>query len=157
MRLAAHIYEKLQNTHSMASKSDPSLSLGGSRATKNRQKSALKFLSLCLYINAYGIVYHRMKAAKVFHEKFRTVEGVIVELKVFRVPKSGEFPEGYKYSFFAVFKGEVLVGYDNHHPKGHHRHLKKIEIPYEFSNLEQLKDDFTKDLNQALKILGREK
>ena len=85
-------------------------------------------------------------AALVVHEKIRTVEGIIVELKVWRVSGSAHYPEGFRYSFFAVRSGVVLVGYDNHQPKGHHRHVHGREEPYEFEGLDKLRADFASDL-----------
>ena len=61
------------------------------------------------------------------------------------------FPEGVKYSFFAVQAGLVLVGYDNHRPKGHHRHFLGKEESYVFSDFDELGSDFKKDLETALK------
>ncbi len=91
------------------------------------------------------------KAAKVFHEKIRTAEGIVVELKVWRVSKSQAYPEGVKYSFFAVHAGRVLVGYDNHSPKGHHRHWKGGEEPYGFQDFDTLRSDFDRDLAEIRK------
>ena len=77
--------------------------------------------------------------------------GVIVEMKIWEIPKSERYPAGYKYSLYGVYGGRVLVGYDNHHPKGDHRHIGEIESDYEFANLEKLKNDFRADLeNQML-------
>lgn len=60
------------------------------------------------------------------------------------VPKSTYYPEGLKYSLFLVLKesGDVLVGFDNHKPKGPHLHLRGHEEPYEYVNEEKLVDDF---------------
>jgi hypothetical protein len=76
---------------------------------------------------------------------------VVVEFKVWQVPKSGHYPEGVKYSFFATRSGKVLVGYDNHKPKGHHRHFAEKEGPYAFEGFEKLRADFSADLAEALK------
>lgn len=89
------------------------------------------------------------KAVKVFHEKIRTADGIIVELKVWRVTRSVHYPEGFRYSLFASRDGAVLVGYDNHSPKGHHRHVKGRQERYEFEGLEKLRADFTRDLERA--------
>ena len=91
------------------------------------------------------------KAVKVLHEKIRTAEDVVVELKVWQVPKSDHYPEGVKYSFFATRSGHVLVGYDNHRPKGHHRHFGGKERPYNFKGFDKLRQDFQTDLELALK------
>ena len=90
------------------------------------------------------------RAVKVLHEKIRTAEGVIVEFKVWSIPKSKNYPEGVKYSFFAVRSGKVLVGYDNHSPKGHHRHFDDEESAYDFGGFDKLRDDFKRDLDTAL-------
>jgi hypothetical protein len=94
------------------------------------------------------------KATKVFHEKIRTADGIVVELKVWQVNKSAHYPESFRYSFFAVRNGVTLVGYDNHAPKGAHRHVGGVELRYRFETLEKLRADFTKDLARARKQLS---
>ena len=89
------------------------------------------------------------RARAVFHEKVRTADGIIVEFRVWQVTRSEQYPEGFKYSFFAIRDGTVLVGYDNHAPKGHHRHFSGREEAYEFDGLEKLCADFRKDLATA--------
>ena len=90
------------------------------------------------------------RAVKVLHEKIRTAKGVVVEFKVWQVPKSEDYPEGVKYSFFATNSGKVLIGYDNHRPKGHHRHFAGKEWPYDFGGFDKLRQDFARDLEVAL-------
>jgi hypothetical protein len=75
---------------------------------------------------------------------------VVVESKVWHVPKSIAFPDGVKFSVFAVHGGQVLVGYDNHAPKGYHRHLRGIEEPYMFLDFDSLRADFARDLARIL-------
>ena len=89
------------------------------------------------------------KATRILHEKIRTAEGIIVEFTVWQVTGSVQYPEGFKYSFFAVRNGVVLVGYDNHRPKGHHRHFGGTEEAYEFTGLDKLRADFSSDLENA--------
>jgi hypothetical protein len=38
--------------------------------------------------------------------------------------------------------GGVLVGFDNHPPKGHHLHLDGREVPYRYRDLRRLVKDF---------------
>ena len=57
--------------------------------------------------------------------------------------------KGSKYSFFAVHFGKVLVAYDNHSPKGHHRQFGEEEGPYDFNGFEKLREDFKMDLATA--------
>lgn len=49
--------------------------------------------------------------------------GNIVQLVIWKVPASVEYPEGIPYRLAFVKRGESdpSVLYDNHHPKGHHR------------------------------------
>lgn len=90
-----------------------------------------------------------MKATLLYHSKITLVHRqtdmvAIAELKVWRVGKTKDFLEGLKYSLFLVEKasGVVLVGFDNHKPKGHHLHLKDVEHTYDFSDVATLIDDF---------------
>ncbi len=41
------------------------------------------------------------------------------------------------------------VLYDNHHPKGHHRHLSGVEEPYQFLTVDQVLADFQTDIRRA--------
>ncbi len=95
------------------------------------------------------------KATRIFHEKIRTVEGIVVEFTVWQVTRSAQYPEGFKYSFFAVRNGVVLVGYDNHRPKGHHRHFRGKEETYEFAGLDKLRADFSSDLRKIRRQIAR--
>lgn len=68
----------------------------------------------------------------------------IAELKVWRVPVNKHFPEGIKYSLYLVDKatGVVLLGYDNHRPKGHHVHVGDDERAYGFIDVDSLVEEF---------------
>jgi hypothetical protein len=88
-----------------------------------------------------------MKATLVHHEKRlishkSTGEIGIAELKVWNVPKSKTYRQGLKYSLFLVVHGEVIIGMDNHHPKGPHLHLGNQELPYELNGIPELIKDF---------------
>jgi len=86
-----------------------------------------------------------MASKLVFHQKVVHEDGSIVEVKIWQVPKSVRSPDGVKYFFYLVKGGKVLVGYDNHHPKGHHRHYGDRQEPYPFTSIEQLAHDFNED------------
>jgi len=66
----------------------------------------------------------------------------IAELKIWKVPKTKDYPKGIKYSLFLVCDGEIIIGIDNHRPKGHHLHLGSFEYPYDYHNEKQLLEDF---------------
>lgn len=83
-----------------------------------------------------------MKAILLFHEK-RVLQNqagdlAIAELKVWRIPKSQYYPAGRKFSLFLVAGGKILIGLDNHTPKGPHLHLGTEEVPYHYSTDENL-------------------
>lgn len=66
----------------------------------------------------------------------------IAELRIWRIPRSKEYPAGIKYSLFLVYEGTTIVGFDNHKPKGPHVHLGELEMPYQFVTESQLLADF---------------
>lgn len=66
----------------------------------------------------------------------------IAELKVWKVPKSRDYRNGIKYSLYLVSQGNVIVGMDNHRPKGPHLHLGDQELPYLFRSAPRLIEDF---------------
>ena len=86
------------------------------------------------------------KVQLVLHNKVLLRHGVIVEMKIWDVRGNIRYPDNYKYSLFAVYGDEILIGYDNHHPKGRHRHTDNKEESYNFTTLENLKNDFKSDL-----------
>jgi hypothetical protein len=88
-----------------------------------------------------------MKAVSLFKEKRllinrSTGDVAIAELKIWSIPKSKEYPTGRKFSLFLVAGGEVIVGIDNHKPKGAHLHLGERELPYIYRGEQPLLTDF---------------
>lgn len=79
------------------------------------------------------------------HEKAIGDGGEITEVKIWQVPNSLQYPRGIKYSLYLVKEGKVLVGYDNHHPKGPHKHYGHRQEPYSFTTIEDLIRDFNHD------------
>jgi hypothetical protein len=68
---------------------------------------------------------------------------------VWQVPPSEEYPSGRKFSLFLVAQGEVLVGIDNHKPKGPHLHIEGEERPFHYANDDQLLKDFWELVRKA--------
>ncbi len=85
------------------------------------------------------------RATLVFREKVIDDQANILEVVVWRVPKTSRSPSGVRYRLAFVRHGEdqPAVLYDNHSPKGHHRHVAGVEEPYNFVDVEQLLSDFT--------------
>lgn len=57
-------------------------------------------------------------------------------------------PEGVRYRLAYIPYGtqEPMVLYDNHHRKGHHRHIQGVESPYPFTSGDRLLEDFQADV-----------
>ncbi|HEV2169689.1 MAG TPA: DUF6516 family protein [Candidatus Binatus sp.] len=60
--------------------------------------------------------------------------------------------EGIRYSLCLIDlqAGEVVLLYDVHRGKSHHRHLRGKETGYKFVNEDRLLDDFLRDVNLIL-------
>jgi hypothetical protein len=85
-------------------------------------------------------------------------KGYLMEVKIYKVPTSSKNPYGYRFRCFMVdpSSGEELVGYDNHWPKGSHRHFLGKEEPYEFKGIVTLLEDFEHDCERILKEAGND-
>jgi len=90
-----------------------------------------------------------VKAQLRYHSKVtlihRSDDGVAVaELKVWNVGVSTHYPDGIKYALFLVQpeSGDVILGMDNHKPKGPHLHLNGREELYRFTTVDDLIEDF---------------
>lgn len=90
-----------------------------------------------------------MKAKLRFHRKVLRVRPesrsiAVAELKIWDLPRPSSAETGIKFSLFLVDlrTGMVIVGFDNHRPKGPHLHHLGEERTYEFVSAERLVDDF---------------
>jgi hypothetical protein len=90
------------------------------------------------------------RAIPVLREKVIDEHGHILELVVWRVPQASGNPSGVRYrlAFVRHGEGKPAVLYDNHPPKGHHRHVEGVEEPYRFSGVDRLLLDFTADVRR---------
>jgi hypothetical protein len=88
---------------------------------------------------------HSGKAYLVFKEKVTLRNGLLRDGVIWRVPISQRYPDGIRYRLALVNpeREQLLVLFDNHHPKGHHRHLRNgDEISYAFRSLTWLVEDY---------------
>jgi hypothetical protein len=92
------------------------------------------------------LIYH--SKVHLVHRHFDII--AIAELKIWKVPDK-DYDRGIKYSLYLVNQrdGKVIVGYDNHKPKGHHFHIEDKESKYEFIDIQRLIDDFWKQVKKA--------
>jgi hypothetical protein len=86
--------------------------------------------------------------AALLREKTTDEQGNIRELVIWRVEPNPRQPDGIRYRLALVLAGEKIpaVLYDNHHPKGHHRHIEGVEEAYQFVDVERLMADFMADV-----------
>lgn len=84
------------------------------------------------------------------HRKWTDERGNLYEIVLWRVERSARHPEGVRYRLAFIRSGEETPAllYDNHHPKGHHRHIGAGEEPYLFTTVEQLVADFTSEASK---------
>ena len=91
-------------------------------------------------------------AEEIFNFKHIEENGDIIEMRILKVPKSEQQPEGVAYSLVYIRKGARLVGYDNFEGHGerlrHHKHVKGRIIPYAFVDEWTLVEDFVNDIEK---------
>ena len=94
-----------------------------------------------------------MKAGLLYRHREDFDDGAIVEVVIWRLPKSVQGSEhSYKYRLFYGYPGRRVIGYDNERGKGDHRHYEEKEQPYSFTTPEQLIDDFLADVERARQL-----
>lgn len=80
--------------------------------------------------------------------------GVIIEIRIFRVPISDKNKEGVSYSLVYIRNGERLMGFDNfegHEKDGkrHHKHVREQIIAYNFVDIWKLINDFNEEVEKV--------
>jgi hypothetical protein len=69
-------------------------------------------------------------------------EGDLIEVKIWSIPKSDDFPEGVKYSMAYIKidenRARRILGYDNERTKGHHKHYFDEEEDITFKDWNEL-------------------
>ena len=94
-----------------------------------------------------AIMGKKEKAILLQYDEVHDEEGWRTIIKVWKVPVSKTNPEGMDYSLSLISPdGERVVGYDNHWPKGHHRHVLEEEGSYAYKDVDTLIVDFKADI-----------
>ena len=76
-------------------------------------------------------------------------DGMMVELIVWELPEPlPPCTHNFKYRLYFGRSGLDAVRYDNERGKGDHRHLGGVEKSYAFTSIEQLLDDFERDVQE---------
>jgi hypothetical protein len=88
-----------------------------------------------------------MPATLLVHAKEIRDDGSIIEIVIWELPEQvAPSTHRFKYRlFFGTAEGR-RVGYDNERGKGDHRHIEGREETYVFSTVDQLLDDFRRDV-----------
>jgi hypothetical protein len=97
-----------------------------------------------------AIMAATQRAILLQHDEVFDDEGWRMVIKIWKVTKSETSPEGVDYSLSLISpEGERVVGYDNHWPKGHHRHVVGQEGPYSYRGIHRLIADFRADVSRV--------
>lgn len=98
-----------------------------------------------------------MKARLAFRKKEIYPDGSLTEIRVWQVNKSSAFPTGVKYAFYFIGpppERVIIIGYDNHHGKGHHRHAHSVEMPITTPSVSALLQQFRREVAAHLHTRG---
>ena len=88
-----------------------------------------------------------MKAKLLARTKEVRDDGSMVEVVIWELPEAvPTSTHSFKYRLFYGVDGACRVRYDNERGKGDHRHLGDKEIDYVFVSIDQLLDDFERDI-----------
>jgi len=88
-----------------------------------------------------------MKARLLFNAHEALDESRFVEIVIWEVPKPvRSSAHGFKYRLACVVDEVCVLRYDNEIGKGDHKHLGGHEVPYVFTTLDQLVEDFWADV-----------
>jgi len=88
----------------------------------------------------------------ILREKIIDEEGNLTEFVIWEIRGRHQGAERVRYRLAFIRRGEQTpaVLYDNHDPKGHHRHLEGVEEPYEFVDVDRLLADFAADVRRVI-------
>ena len=90
-------------------------------------------------------------AKLIIRQKWTDEQGNLYEIVLWKVKRNARHPEGVRYRLAFIRAGEEMpaILYDNHHPKGHHRHISGREEPYLFVTSTRLVADFLADARSS--------
>lgn len=88
-----------------------------------------------------------MKAGLLQKSRVKLSPHSFADIVIWQVPVSvpGSL-HSFKYRLALVVDGVCVMRYDNESGKGDHKHLGEREVPYRFTTLDQLVDDFWADV-----------
>lgn len=108
------------------------------------------WVKCCSIDNTAICCYHyNMKADLLQKSRVKLSDNRFADIAIWRVPVSVPgSPHPFKYRLALIVDGVCVMRYDNESGKGDHKHLGEREVPYGFTTLDQLVDDFWADVAQ---------
>ena len=91
------------------------------------------------------------KAELFLRTKLTDDEGNIRDIVIWKVERTPHMPEGVRYrlAFVPADGRRPTILYDNHPPKGHHRHLGRApQSAYQFETVAKLLSDFEASIRE---------
>ena len=105
----------------------------------------LEFLTTIVVV----VIFSNMDVELMLDERHILSETAFVEMVGWRFSSPlSESPHGFKYRLALVVGGRCVLRYDDETGKGDHKHVGNEEIPYFFTTLKALLDDFWRDVDQ---------
>ncbi len=90
-----------------------------------------------------------MKAQVLVDERIKQGDNAFAELRVVKVPESArDSAHIFKYSLSLVVEDECVLRYDNEAGKGDHYHRDGVELPYRFTTMPALLNDFWQQVDE---------
>jgi len=90
-----------------------------------------------------------MNARLIARDRFPVDVGSFVEMVIWEIPQPLRgCSHRYKYRFAYVENDVCVVRFDNETGKGDHKHIDRHEFPIIFVSINQLYDDFYKEVDQ---------
>jgi len=88
-----------------------------------------------------------MKAISLIRRRVVLASDAFVEVAVWQVPQPVP-PSAYDFMYRLAYivASKCVLRYDNERNKGDHRHVGTVEVPYAFSDPDQLMADFNADI-----------
>ena len=94
-----------------------------------------------------------MKAILVWHEKFIVKRRYLIEISVHQIPRSDRYKDGLRWRLICIDQAtEKRVLMDNHHPKSPHIHIDNDEMPFDFTGLDELVDEFRRLITEHMGV-----
>jgi hypothetical protein len=93
-----------------------------------------------------------MDAELVFDDEYPVSGSAIAYVVIWKLPRKRPGSEHfYKYRLSLVDDGVNILRYDNEAGKGDHRHVGRREFAYRFVDIDELRMDFWKDVEEWLR------